>query len=130
MKEFAERVTKEAFQPMQKFRGRCQSAQKRVFLRENQVVSGFLSHFCAVHNLVVPCCFSVQGRFPWYLKRVVLLLAGWDLTAGPAFSACQRCVFENVGSRWAVLPPLSQQRANSVPALPERRASLWILCES
>jgi hypothetical protein len=90
----------------------------------------FLSQLFAVHNLVVPCCFAVQGWFPWYLKRVVLLLAGWGLIAGPASGVCQRCVFENVGSRWAALPPLSQQRANSVPALPEGRASLWILCGS
>jgi hypothetical protein len=74
---------------MQKLTGRCQSAQKRVFLRKNQVLSGFLSQFFSVHNLVVPCCFSVQGPFPWDLKRVVLLLAGWGLTAGPASGACQ-----------------------------------------
>lgn len=127
MKKLAEGIAKQAFQPMRKLKGCCQLAQKRVFLRENQVLSGFLSQFFSVHNLVVPCCFSVQGRFPWYLKRVVLLLVGWGLTAGPASGVCQRCVFENVGSRWAVLPPLNQQHANSVPALPEGRASLWIL---
>ena len=126
MKELAEEVTKRAFRLMRKLKGCCQSAQKRVFRRQNQVLSGFLSQLFSVHNLIVPCCFSVQGRFPWYLKRVVLLLAGWGLTAGPASGACQRCVFENVGSLWAVLPPLNQQRANSVQALLEGRASLWI----
>jgi hypothetical protein len=104
---------------MQKLKGRCQSAQKWFFLRKNQVLSCFLSQLFAVHNLVVPCCFSVQGPFPGYLKRVVLLWAGWGLTAGAASSACQRCVLKNVGSRWAVLPPLNQQRANSVPSFPE-----------
>jgi hypothetical protein len=89
MKELAEGVAKRAFQPMRKLKGRCQSAQKRFFPRRNQVLSRFLSRLFAVHNLVVPCCFSVQGRFPWYLKRVVLLLAGWGLTAGPASGACQ-----------------------------------------
>jgi hypothetical protein len=83
-----------------------------------------LSQPFAVHNLVVPCCFSVQRRFCRYLKRVVVLLASWGLAAGAASGACQRCVFENVGWRWAVLPPLNQQRANSVPASPKGRASL------
>ena len=124
----AEGIAKRAFQPMRKLKRRCQSDQKWVFLRKNQVLSGFLSQLFSVHNLVVPCCFSVRVRFPWYLKGVVLLLAGWGLTAGPASGACRRCVFENVGSRWAVLPPLNQQHANSMPALPEGRASLWILC--
>jgi hypothetical protein len=109
---------------MQKLKGRCQSAQKRFFLRKKQVLSGFLSQLSAVHNLVVLCCFSVQGRFPGYLKRVFLLWAGWGLAAGVASGTCQRCVFENVGSRWAVFPPLNQQRANSVPAFPEGRTSL------
>jgi hypothetical protein len=109
---------------MRKLKERCQSSQKRFFLRKNQVLSGFLSQLFAVYNLVVPCCFSVQGPFRRYLKRVVLLWAGWGLTAGAASGACQRCVFENVGSLWAVLPPLNQQRANSVPAFPEARASL------
>jgi hypothetical protein len=130
MKELAEGIANQAFQPMRKLKGCCQLAQKRVFLREKSGFIWFLSQFFSVHNLIVPCCFSVQGRFPWYLKRVVLLLAGWGLTAGPASGVCQRCVFENVGSRWAVLPPLNQQRANSVPALPEGRVSLWILCGS
>ena len=116
MKKLAEGVTKGVFQLMQKLKGRCKSAQKRFFLRKNQVLSGFLSQLFTVHNLVVPCCFSVQERFCRYLKRVVLLWAGWGLTAGAASGACQRCVFENVGSLWAVLPPLNQQRANSVPA--------------
>jgi hypothetical protein len=116
MKKSAEGVAKGVFQLMQKLKGRCKSAQKRFFLRKNQVLSGFLSQLFTVHNLVVPCCFSVQERFCRYLKRVVLLWAGWGLTAGAASGACQRCVFENVGSLWAVLPPLNQQRANSVPA--------------
>ena len=89
------------------------------FLSEKSGFIWFLSQLFAVHNLIVPCCFSVQERFPRYLKRVVLLLAGWGLTAGPASGACQRCVFENVGSLRAVLPPFNQQRANSVQALPE-----------
>ena len=89
MEESAEGVVKGVFQRMQKLKGRCQSAQKLVFLRQNRVLSGFLSQLFSVHNLVVPCCFSVQGRFPWDLKRVVLLLAGWGLTAGPASDACQ-----------------------------------------
>jgi hypothetical protein len=93
-----------------------QVCSETVFSSENQVLSGFLSQLFTVHNLVVPCCFSVQERFCRYLKRVVLLWAGWGLTAGAASGACQRCVFENVGSLWAVLPPLNQQRANSVPA--------------
>jgi hypothetical protein len=130
MKESAEGIGQRAFQPMQKLKCRRQPVQKRFILAEKSGFIWFSSQIFAVHNLVVRCCFSVQGRFLWYLKLVVLMLAGWGLTAGPASGACQRCVFENVGSRWEVLPPLNQQHANSVPALPEGRTSLWILCGS
>ena len=111
------------FQLTRNLKERCQSAQKRFFLRKNKVLSGFLGQLFAVHNLIVLCCFSVQGRFPGYLKRVVVLLACWGLTGEAASGVCQRCVFENVGSLWAVLPPSNQQRANSVPAFPEAGAS-------
>ena len=130
MKESAEGVGKRAFQPVQKLKCRCQPVQKLFIWAEKSGFIGFLSTILAVHNLVVRCCFSVQGGFLWYLKLVVLMLDGWGLTAAPASGACQRCVFENVGSRWEVLPPLNQQHANSMPALPEGRASLWILCGS
>jgi hypothetical protein len=101
------RSRKKGFQANPEIERTLPVRSETVFSAEKSGFIWFLSQLFAVHNLVVPCCFSVQGRFPWYLKRVVLLLAGWGLTAGPTSGACQRCVFENVGSLWVILPPLN-----------------------